>query len=112
ELHDYPGRYCAKSEGDRYARIGLEREEAGLSAISGRTTCAGLRAGHTFQLSGHSQRDLNKQYLLLEVEHTGRKQSYRADEAGEESEYRNAFLAMPASVQYRAAPPVKKSSYS
>jgi type VI secretion system secreted protein VgrG len=105
ELHDYPGRYGAKSEGDRYARIGLEREEAGLSAISGRTTCAGLRAGHTFQLSGHSQRELNKQYLLLDIEHTARNQSYRADDAAEGAEYRNVFRAMPASIQYR--PPLR-----
>ncbi len=101
DLYEYPGRYTTKSDGDRYARIRLEEEEALFSAISGSGSCAGFRTGHTFQLAGHSQRDLNRQYLLVSIEHSGQNQSYLADASAKAAKYHNKFRAIPACVQYR-----------
>lgn len=100
-LFDYPGRYGTKSDGDRYARIRLEEQEVQFTGVTGAGSCAGFRSGHTFQLAGHSQRDLNKQYLLFRIEHRGQNQSYRADEVSKGAEYQNVFHAIPAAVQYR-----------
>ena len=100
-VRDYPGCYATKSDGDRYVRIRLEQEEARFASVSGTSGCAGFRTGHSFQLAGHVQRNLNKQYLLVAVEHAAHNQNYRADSSAHSAEYRNVFRAIPSSVQYR-----------
>jgi type VI secretion system secreted protein VgrG len=101
DLYDYPGGYKTKSDGDRYVRIRLEEEETRFSAVSGTGSCAGFRTGHSFQLGGHSQSDLNRQYLLVSIAHSGQNQSYRGDASAKAAKYHNKFSAIPACVQYR-----------
>jgi type VI secretion system secreted protein VgrG len=101
KLFQYPGRYATKSDGERYARIRLEEEEAQIAEVVGSGACAGFRAGHSFQLSGHAQRDWNRQYFVLSVHHSGENQTYRGDAQSQAAKYRNTFRAIPQTVQYR-----------
>jgi type VI secretion system secreted protein VgrG len=101
KLFYYPGRYATKSDGERYARIRLEEEEAQISEMAGTGACPGFRAGHCFQLSGHAQRDWNRQYLILSVHHSGENQTYRGDVPSQAAKYRNSFRAIPQTVPYR-----------
>jgi type VI secretion system secreted protein VgrG len=100
-LYDYPGRYATKSDGDRYVRIRLEAEETRSATILGTSNCAGFRSGHLFQLRSHPQNELNKQYLLIGIQHTGVNQSYRGSADSHGASYRNSFRAIPQTLQYR-----------
>jgi type VI secretion system secreted protein VgrG len=104
EIYDYPGGYSSRQDGERYARIALEREEALRSVVRGEGTCRAFQVGCTFELDHHYQREANRGYLLQEVAHEARADSYRSGDQ-EAFDYRNRFVASPDDTPYR--PPTR-----
>jgi type VI secretion system secreted protein VgrG len=101
EVYDYyPGKYTKKEDGDRYARLRLEAQEAKQQTVRGSGNSRNLHSGHKFTLEQHYRDDVNTAYVLLEVEHSAEAAGYRA---GEEDTFRyeNHFTAVPHSVPYR-----------
>ena len=101
EYRDYhPRRFTSREEGDRRARLLMETEEAGRQVVRGESSCRAFRSGHSFELYGHYRDDVNREYLLVGLRHTGRAGDYRAGASGG-MDYRNSFRAIPQDVPYR-----------
>ena len=100
EWYHYPGNYVALDEGERYARLQLEAEEAREQIVRGAGNCRTFQSGYRFELKEHYRKDANQPYMLLELRHAGRAGDYRSWESAP-FDYRNDFLAIPYSVPYR-----------
>jgi type VI secretion system secreted protein VgrG len=100
ELYAYPGRYTMLEEGERYARLQLEAEEAQRHVIRGGGTCRAFQTGYRFDLKEHYAKEANQAYVLTEVRHTARAGDYRSWDSAP-MDYQNDFLAIPATVPYR-----------
>jgi len=78
ELYDYPGKYKKKNEGEHYAKVVLEAEQA----LDERRHTAGeavsLFPGCTTKLQGHNKKDENKEYLVVHCSHAYTAQLYRS----------------------------------
>lgn len=109
EVYDYLGNYTSVDEGDRYARLQLEAEEARRRMVRGSATCRGFECGRRFKLSEHYRDDLNQEYMLLQVSHGGSVGDYLSSGAAP-SEYGNEFVAIPYSVPYRPVRATPKPS--
>src|SRR5262249_34337427 len=65
EIYDYPGKHETKDDGDRYARLRLEEQEARLADIAGDSVCRGFQSGYKFTLTDHYRDDANIDYTIL-----------------------------------------------
>ncbi|MEO7985611.1 MAG: type VI secretion system tip protein TssI/VgrG [Gemmatimonadales bacterium] len=99
EAYGYPGGYTTLEEGERYARLQLEAEEAQRQVIRATSTCRAFQSGYRFDLKEHYSKETNQPYVLLELRHTARAGDYRSWESTP-MDYHNDFLAIPASVPY------------
>ena len=100
EAYDYPGDYTKPDDGDRYARLRLEEQEAWLQVGRGASTCRAFQCGYRIDLKDHYRADVNQTYTLASVQHSARMGGYHADEA-DVFEYHNTFVALPHSVPFR-----------
>jgi type VI secretion system secreted protein VgrG len=100
EIYDYPGKYIAKDDGDRFARIRLEELEVDLVTVRGDSNCMALQCGYKFTLSDFYRDDANIDYTLLGLEHRGKNASYRSGK-NDPFDYRNRLRAIPNTVPFR-----------
>jgi type VI secretion system secreted protein VgrG len=101
EVYDYvPVQYTTIEDGEKYARIRLEAEEAVHQVIAGEGTCRFLQAGCKFDLKEHDRDDLNQTYLLLSVKQGGGGTDYRTWQS-DQPDFEVEFEAIPASAPYR-----------
>jgi type VI secretion system secreted protein VgrG len=104
EIYEYQKHlFTELDEGERYARIGLEREEATRHVVRGEGTVRGFQAGHRFELTNHDRRNANGEYGLLRVEHVARSGAYIAGSGTGDLDYENRFVAIPHGTPYRPA---------
>jgi type VI secretion system secreted protein VgrG len=100
ERYDYPGKFTAVAEGERYAKLRVEEHASRHQAITGSGNCRFFCPGFRFDLEEHYRRDLNAAYHLLEVRHSARAGDFRSWDSAP-LEYRNEFTAVPAPAKYR-----------
>ncbi len=104
ELYDYPGIYTKKPDGEKVAKVRMQEQEASHMVGSGTSTCALFTPGYRFDLEEHYRRDLNKSYVLTELQHFANcGTSYYTGEGEEDETYTNEFVVIPYSVPYRPA---------
>jgi len=102
EVYDYPGEYDEPDEGRALAKIRLEELRATRRRGSGDSTCPRLTPGHTFELEGHGRGDLNRKYLLLDVQHNGTQpQVLKREGLGASSSYGCSFACIPSDIPFR-----------
>jgi len=102
ELYDYPGEYLTRVQGERLARLRIEREEASSQVASGAGTCRALIAGFRFDLRGHDRSDLDTSYVLVEVRHSASAgSSYLAGSSPHPERYANQVTCLPLAVPFR-----------
>jgi len=106
EVYDYPGKYTKPGDGERYARIRLEAEEAIRASVRGNGPCRGFTAGSSFSVKDHYRSDINRAYRLLEIGLTAKAGDYRSWDGGDFA-YRCSFIAVPDDTPYR--PPAHTS---
>ncbi|MCD9027909.1 type VI secretion system tip protein VgrG [Luteimonas sp. BDR2-5] len=94
----YPGGYLETSDGEAIAKTRMEAEEAEHEIVDGTSTVRTLVPGYRFTLEDHPHDELNREYLLLSVEHRG---SNNVGRDGAVSSYANRFTAIPKDVVYR-----------
>lgn len=111
ELNSYGEHFTTPAEGDRLARLRAEALSCRKELFSGSGTIPFLRSGFTFRLQGHFSPALDQDYLVVENHLEGRQTGFMLAgldtslAAGEEQAgFRNRFTAIPAGVQFRAAP--------
>ena len=102
EIFDYPGGYMTKTLGQNVARLRMQQEEVEHIVVRGASTCGGFVPGCHFDLQEHYRKDLNKSYLITEVQHSANcGAAYYTREAEETDTYENEFRCIPYSVPYR-----------
>jgi type VI secretion system secreted protein VgrG len=104
EVYDYPGEYLKKAQGEQLAKIRMEEEEAPHVVLSGSGTCRAFTPGYRFDLVGHYSAQMDKCYVLTEVQHmasVGESYSGGRGDAGES--YSNHFTCIPHDVPFRPA---------
>jgi type VI secretion system secreted protein VgrG len=117
EVYHYPGGYAQRfdgvdkngvvqakelqqilPDGQRTARLRMEREESACIEVGGTSDCGQFSAGHKFTLERHF--DADGSYLLTRVEHHAKLSGYRSGEP-EAFEYDNKFRGIPVALPYR-----------
>jgi type VI secretion system secreted protein VgrG len=106
EVYDYLGGFTKIEEGERYARLQLEAEEALRQLVRGEGSCRCFQSGFRMTVRDHYRKDVNGEYLLLQVQHSASVGDYRAS-TPEPFDYRNQFLAIPHDAPFR---PARKTS--
>jgi type VI secretion system secreted protein VgrG len=103
EIYDYPGEYPKKPQGQNLVKLRMEEEEALTTVVSGASACRAFSPGYRFDLTEHYRKDLNKAYVLTEVQHAASVgETYTT---GEDSgaHYSNQFVCIPHAVPFRPA---------
>jgi type VI secretion system secreted protein VgrG len=108
EVYDYPGRYLDPGRGKKLSQVRLQELVTFQERAEGRSVCPRFTPGFTFKLTDHDWDKFNREYLLVEVLHTGSQpQVLEEKAAGEGFRYGNDFLGIPSSVSFR---PERKTS--
>lgn len=108
EIYDYPGRYADSDHGSTRTSVRVEALRAERDLFSGDSNCRRLSSGAKFTLAEHPRDDLNIEYLIVRVRHTGRQPQAAGADAGtgggddEKQMYENSLEAIPADVTFRA----------
>jgi type VI secretion system secreted protein VgrG len=101
ELYDFPGEYLTRAEGDRYANIRMQAEEAQITVLSGSSNCRSFISGFRFTLQEYHRDDMNNNpYVLTAVNHVAREPIAGSGEEVEAT-YSNSFVCIPHSIPYR-----------
>lgn len=104
EIYDYPGEYGKKAEGDGIAKIRMQEEEAQYKLISGSGGARVFTTGYKFTLQDYVRKDVNGDYVLTQVQHVasvGNAYTAGAAGGGNESDYSNSFICIPAKRPFR-----------
>ncbi len=106
EIYDYPGKFTARSRGDKLANIRMEEEEARITTIKGESSCRAFATGFRFKLLDHFREDMNeKEYSLLRIRHEAKLDEVYLSSlsTGEKSKlaYSNKFICIPHKEPFR-----------
>ncbi len=109
EVYYYGDHFKVKEEGNHLASIRAEEINCWRKTVRGDTTAAFLHCGFVCGVENHYRDEFNQDYNFIEVRHRGSQKAYLTaglaaalgTEEGEDIEYRNAFVAIPANVQFR-----------
>ena len=101
EIFDYPGDYKNKSAGATVTKIRMEEEETPHLIGAGIGDCRTFATGFFFDLSGNTRSDLNRTYLLTEVQHSATVgDNYETAGGSVPETYSNHFSCLPSSIPY------------
>jgi type VI secretion system secreted protein VgrG len=98
--YEYGGHFKNISEAQRAAEVAANRIVSRQTFSNGSSNCRSFRAGARFTLAEHQKKDLNADYLLYKVAHTGGHNDLLIT-------YGNRFQAMPADKANNYAPQKK-----
>jgi len=100
ELYDYPGEYETRSEGEQYANIRMQAEEAQITTLSGTSNCRSLASGFLFTLKDYYRDDMNnKPYVLTSVQHSVTEPAGLSNDTT--GTYTNSFTCIPHDIPFR-----------
>lgn len=102
EVYDYPGEYETKSEGEALAKVRMEEEEAQHFELIGTSNCRVFTSGFRFKLKEYFREDMNREYLLTQVQHSASVgNTYTSRAGGGEQDYETRFVCIPYSIPFR-----------
>jgi type VI secretion system secreted protein VgrG len=99
-VYEYGGNFKNVTEAQRAAEVASNRIASRQMLVDGASDCRGFRAGCRFTLAEHERKDLNAEYVLCRVVHTG-------GHTGDIVSYVNSFQALPADRASTFAPQKK-----
>lgn len=110
ERYDYPGEYASVSEGQRYARLRMQEEEANHDTVNGEADCASFIPGGLFTLDAHpNNSEVNSERLITSVEHFATDSIDPSSNTNQDhATYRNSFRCMPAKSTFRPSRKTKR----
>lgn len=101
EHYDYPGLFVDEGRAKRLSKVRLEEFRARRRTFIGRTTAKSLCAGNTINVTNHSVKRFNGEYLIVATQHALSPQNYNSG-TGSDADDEVSFLAIPAATQFRA----------
>src|SRR3954453_5230540 len=104
EFYDYPGKFKEKAEGERYAKIQLQAEQAMDRRRRGAGDAVNLFPGGLTKLEKHSKDSQNVEYLVVRATHSFSIESYRTggpSDAGQHV-YFGSYEFLPSDRPFRA----------
>jgi type VI secretion system secreted protein VgrG len=102
EVYDYPGNYVAPRDGSQRSKALLEQLQLGGRVGGGSSGCVRFVPGHTFSLEEHPSDEVNRGYLLTQVEHRGAQPDSVDAAGGAVENYANEFVCIPDDAPFRA----------
>ncbi|NNE33824.1 MAG: type VI secretion system tip protein VgrG, partial [Rhodothermales bacterium] len=101
--YEYGPHINDQSQGDKLAKVRNEEIECQRRVMHGDGDCPAFRVGNTFTLDGHYRSDLDGDYFITSVRHSGSQRSSLPGlgEAGGGHPYQNEFSCIPADVDFR-----------
>jgi len=102
EFYDYPGKYKKKSDGEKYAKVVLEAEQALDERRHTDGNAPSLFPGGTTKLQQHMRSSENKDYLVVRASHLYVAEHYRSGTGAAHHEYSGHYEFLPKDKQFRA----------
>jgi type VI secretion system VgrG family protein len=96
--------YRTPEEGKRYAQIRTEELLCREGIYTGKSTVVGPVSGELITIEGHPQRSFNRDYLVVDVTHSGSQARALSIQFGfheKDDHYTNTFSIIPSDVQFR-----------
>ncbi len=108
EHFDYPGRYKDDESGIPFTQVRQEYLRRDSQVASGKSNLMQAISGSKFDLTEHGDVALNRDWLMVSVEHKG-EQGAAAEEANTQAvtTYSNIFTAIPGNAPWQAEPNAK-----
>ncbi|HSR10770.1 MAG TPA: type VI secretion system tip protein TssI/VgrG, partial [Thermodesulfobacteriota bacterium] len=98
EIFEYPAGHLTKAEGDGYAKVRMQEEDAQITTIEGVSDCRAMTSGYRFTIKDFHRQDMNnKDHALTHVAHS----AHQSWNGGEPFRYENRFTCVPVDVPYR-----------
>ncbi|SOB76110.1 type VI secretion system secreted protein VgrG [Marinobacter sp. LV10R510-11A] len=99
---DYPGRFKADASGQPFTDARLDALRNDASTANGESNRADFTCGAKAELTEHDSANLNRDWLLTAVTHTGKQPQAMEEEGGSgPTTYHNTFSAIPADKTWR-----------
>ncbi|MGA1846952.1 type VI secretion system Vgr family protein [Deferribacter abyssi] len=113
DVYLYGEHFETPEEGNRLAKIRAEQILCTKEEYIADSTIPYVQPGYTFKLENHYRDDINKNYLIVEVQHEGTQGGYllsgiskNLSEREKKVFYQNSFKAIPSNIQFK---PEKKT---
>jgi type VI secretion system secreted protein VgrG len=99
---DYPGRYKDDDSGQAFSQIRLEYLRREAQTASGQSNVAQLQAGVRFDLSGHADSVMNRDWLVVNIIHRGTQHQALEEHGGRgQTTYGNRLTVIPGDKLWR-----------
>ncbi len=100
---DFPGRYKQDGSGKAFAQHRLDALRNDAVAGQAKSNCAALLPGQSFSLTEHPNGNLNTDWQIVRIQHTGLQPQALEEEGGSgPTVYHNEFGVVKASTTWRA----------
>lgn len=104
QRYDYLGRYTSPDLGQQRVTEWMSEYTVDSHQIEAASDIMRLTAGYSFDISQHPRSNINRDYLMLTVMHTGFNPRVHEEESSDEpTTYHNQFVCLPRAVTFRAA---------
>ncbi|WP_294541197.1 type VI secretion system tip protein TssI/VgrG [uncultured Rhodoblastus sp.] len=101
EIYDYPGAYIEQSNGETFAKVRLDADQAQDRRRHATGNAISLFPGGLTKLERHPTAAENVEYLVLRASHSYVAQHYRSKGEGED-DYSGAYELLDSSIPYRS----------
>jgi type VI secretion system secreted protein VgrG len=99
--YDYPGRFKADASGQPFTEARLQSLRNDASTASGESNRPDFSPGAKVELTEHDSDNLNREWLLTSITHSGTQPQALEEEGGSEpTTYHNQFKAIPADLTW------------
>ncbi len=102
EIYDYPGKFKKKNDGETYAKVRLQAEQAMDRRRYAEGDAISLFPGGLTTLDKYPEGGENKEYLVLRALHSYQAQSYRSGASDGSAPYRGQYEFIPSDANFRA----------
>ncbi|MCA2486732.1 MULTISPECIES: type VI secretion system tip protein TssI/VgrG, partial [Vibrio] len=100
---DYPGRYVDPVMGQMRTTEWMSEHIVDNQQVEASSDVMRLASGYSFNISDHPRSEINRDYIMLSVMHTGQDPQVHEDEAsGMPTTYYNQFTCIPRDVVFKA----------
>jgi type VI secretion system secreted protein VgrG len=102
EIYDYPGKFANKNDGETYAKIRLQAEQAADQRRYAEGDSISLFPGGLVTLEDYPEASENKQYLILRASHSFSAQPYRSGPDTDSYIYSGQYEFLASDINFRA----------